>query len=269
MYNKHPWQYHAWKYHPWKQHPWQAGPAGPASQPPALQSSSPTPLNAPVVPRVADDSGKEIIEIEDDEEPAGPATRSPEERLQKTNPGDKFTWTDEEVKTIMRWMVKNQCIRSIDSMDEFEKLLDELGFKDSSISDDNKWLLKKKTQQKLTGLEDRLTYAGALKVLETKWHNPGHIREGIKPEFAAYTKAWLEPDWDGKITKPRVASAVGTPVLPKKNRIILNMKGQEQEEMSEGVSPTEDGFRKEGLRVTLRDRKPVKYYEDPSDEFDN
>jgi hypothetical protein len=95
-------------------------------------------------------------------------------------------------------MLINHAVRATGHKEKFDALLIDLGFNDDSLSDAQKIDLRRRTTKKFVGLDrDSLRSVGAIK----------SCTNGVKlgeftVEYEAWTRGWLEEDWDGQLKMP-------------------------------------------------------------------
>lgn len=123
--------------------------------------------------------------------PAGTPTADVAQRLSAL----PFKFISEEVTKIEVFM-KTYNTRNIgDHADEYENLLEDLGFKDPALSITQQKALRLKVLDKMNGLFKKMEKFGHIIGSEKDTNN---ITANI--QFAPWTAAWLLPEWNGGVT---------------------------------------------------------------------
>ncbi|PMD52277.1 uncharacterized protein K444DRAFT_637460 [Hyaloscypha bicolor E] len=113
------------------------------------------------------------------------------ERVRKTG---RFLFTSEERNHIIKWMVKENAAGVIGHEQAFQALITELGFNDSSLSPQEKTLIRQKTSRKIKDLVEVMVGKQALTYTQEK-------KRGVWiAKYAPWTATWLHPEWDGELT---------------------------------------------------------------------
>jgi hypothetical protein len=108
---------------------------------------------------------------------------------------ERFLFTSEERKHIIKWMVKENAAGVLGHKQAFQALITELGFDDSSLTPQEKTLIRQKTDHKIKDMVVILVDKRALTYTQEK------KRAVLIAKYAPWTTTWLHPEWDGKLTK--------------------------------------------------------------------
>jgi len=148
--------------------------------------------------------------IEDSSSEAAP-TGTPTVSVAQRLSAPPFKFISDEVTKIAVFM-KTYNTRNIgDHGDEYEDLLEDLGFKNPALSTTQQKALRFKVLDKMNGLFKKMEKFGHIIGCEKGTNN---ITANIK--FASWTAAWLLPEWNGDVTVLPIYYPVDTNFRPEK-----------------------------------------------------